>query len=128
MEVLEKVTKIKELKSELSSLKNEMGVDMFDYVISEFRKRGFVDSPKGDGYERNLYSPETGICVRVGSITINSVTIGVFDMVDDGMNWGTAYQKMNGPISFVYIKESFDKFYQKTYTKRVNKLKEILAV
>jgi len=35
MEVLEKVTKIKELKSELNSLKKEMGTDMFDYVMSE---------------------------------------------------------------------------------------------
>jgi hypothetical protein len=129
MKVLEKVTKIKELKSELNSLKKEMGTDMFDYVMSEFRKRGFVESPKGEDDKRGLYSPETGINVRIGNISINSVTIQVTDMVDDGMNWGTAYKYIHtGPVSFVYIKESFDKFYQKTYTNRVNKLKEILAV
>ena len=128
MKVLEKVTKIKELKSELNSLKKEMGTDMFDYVISEFRKRGFVESPKGEDCKRGLYSPETGINVIIGNTSINSVSIGVIDMVDDGMNWGTAYKYMGGPVSFVYIKESFDKFYQKTYTNRVNKLKEILAV
>ena len=129
MKVLEKVTKIKELKSELNSLKKEMGTDMFDYVMSEFRKRGFVDDPRGEDGKRHLYSPETKINIGIGNISANSVTIGVFDMVDDGMKWGTAYKYIHtGPVSFVYIKESFDKFYQKTYTNRVNKLKEILAV
>lgn len=128
MKVLEKVTKMKELKSELNSLKKEMGTDMFDYVMSEFRKRGFVDDPRGEDGKRHLYSPETKITIGIGNISVNSVTIQVTDMVDNGMKWGTAYKYMGGPVSFVYIKESFDKFYNTTFKNRVKKLKEILAV
>ena len=128
MEILEKINRMVELKSEVKTLKNDFQTELFEYVKSEFQKRGFVESPKGKDYERHLYSPETGINVYISGISVYSVSICVIDMVDNGMNWGTAYKYMGGPVSFVYTKETFDKFYQKTYTNRVNKLKEILAV
>lgn len=134
MKVLEKVTKMKELKSELNFLKKEMGTDMFDYVMSEFRKRGFVDDPRGENYKRSLYSPETGINIHIGNISANSVSVNVTDMVDGGMKWGTAYSKLiditntGTTVSFVYIKDSFEKFYNTTLKNRVKRLNELLAV
>lgn len=128
MEILEKIDRMVELKSEVKTLKNDFQTELFEYVINEFRKKGFITDPRGEQYKRGLYCPKTKINIHVGNITTNSVSISIRDMVDDGMKWGTAYQYMGGSVSFVYTKESFDKFYQKTYTKHVNKLKEILAV
>jgi hypothetical protein len=129
MSVLLKVDRLKELKGEVKSLTKEMQTDMFEYVLQEFRKRGFVSDPRNDGRERSLYCPDDKINIHIGNITQNSVSISVIDMVNDGMNWGTAYNKIhNGnTILFNYLKVDFDKFYDKVYKKRANLLNEILA-
>lgn len=136
MELLDRVNKIERLNSELKSFKKEMSTDMFDYVMSEFRKRGFVTDPRtdprGEHFKRSLYSPENGITIHIGNITANSVYVNVTDMVDGGMKWGTAFYKLCDIIStgttikFVYVKQSFEKFYNTTFTNRVNKLKKLL--
>jgi hypothetical protein len=129
MSVLLKVDRLKELKGEVKSLTKEMQTDMFEYVLQEFRKRGFVSDPRKDGRERSLYSPVDKVSIHIGNITQNSVSISVIDMINDGMNWGTAYNKIhNGnTILFNYLKVDFDKFYDKVYKKRANLLNEILA-
>jgi hypothetical protein len=129
MDLLVKVDRLKELKGEVKSLTKEMQTDMFEYVLQEFRKRGFVTDPRNDGRERSLYSPVDKVSIHIGNITQNSVSISVTDMVNDGMNWGTAYNKVhNGTaILFNYLKVDFDKFYNRVYQKRVNLLNEILA-
>lgn len=123
------VEKVKELSGELKNLKKEFKVDMFEYVQQEFRKRGFVSNPRGKGFERSLYNPETNINVHIANITNNSVIINVIDVVNDGMNWGKAYHKLpNGTdIRFNFLKQDFDKFYDTTYINRVNKLNELLV-
>ena len=52
----------------------------------------------------------------------------VTDMVDDGMNWGSAYNELkNGcDIRFNYLKQDFEKFYNTTFKNRVKKLEDIL--
>ena len=129
MSVLLKVDRLKELKGEVKSLTKEMQTDMFEYVLQEFRKRGFVSDPRKDGRERSLYSPVDKVSIHIGNITQNSVSISVIDMINDGMNWGTAYNKIhNGnTILFNYLKVDFDKFYDKVYKKRANLLNEILV-
>ena len=123
------VEKVKELSGELKNLKKEFKVDMFEYVQQEFRKRGFVSNPRGKGFERSLYNPETNINVHIANITNNSVIINVIDVVNDGMNWGKAYHKLpNGTdIRFNFLKQDFNKFYDTTYINRVNKLNELLV-
>jgi hypothetical protein len=57
----------------------------------------------------------------------------VWDMVDGGVKWGEAnYELVNKvttgtEIRFNFRDRTFQKFYDTTYTNRVNKLKEILA-
>jgi hypothetical protein len=50
-------------------------------------------------------------------------------MVDDGMTWGKGYHKLtNGTnIKFNFRDKTFERFYNTTYTNRVNKLKKLLA-
>jgi hypothetical protein len=131
MDLLVKVDRLKELKGEVKSLTKEMQTDMFEYLLQEFRKRGFVTDPRNDGRERSLYNAVDKVSVHIGNIRQNSVSISVSDMVNDGMNWGSAYNKIyfqNGKtILFNYLKVDFDKFYDKVYKKRVNLLNKILA-
>jgi hypothetical protein len=131
MELLVKVDRLKELKREVKSLTKEMQTDMFGYVLQEFRKRGFVTDPRNDGRERSLYNPVDKVSIHIGNITQNSVSISVSDMINDGMNWGSAYNKIyfqsGKTILFNYLKVDFDKFYDKVYQKRANLLNEILA-
>jgi hypothetical protein len=129
MELLAKVDRLKELKGEVKSLTKEMQTDMFEYVLQEFRKRGFVTDPRNDGRKRSLYNPIDKVSIHIGNITQNSVSISVTDMINDGMNWGTAYNKIHTgtAILFNYLKVDFDKFYDKVYKKRANLLNEILA-
>lgn len=105
---------------------------MFEYVKEEFKKKGFITDPRGEEYLRSLYSPKIGITIHIGNITANSVYVNVTDMVDGGMRWGTAYSKLCDIIStgttirFVYVKQPFEKFYNTTFTNRVNKLNRLL--
>jgi hypothetical protein len=129
MELLVKVDRLKELKGEVKSLTKEMQTDMFGYVLQEFRKRGFVTDPRNDGRERSLYNPVDKVSIHIGNITQNSVSISVTDMINDGMNWGTAFYEIHSgkTLLFNYTKVDFDKFYNKVYKKRVNVLNEILS-
>jgi len=104
-------------------------VEIFENTQNEFRKRGFVTDPRGEAYGRSLYDPKTKISVHIGNVGTVTAGIGVIDMVNDGMNWGTAYHKLtNGTeIRFNYLKNNFEKFYNTTFKNRVKKLEELLA-
>ncbi len=67
--------------------------------------------------------------VRIGNIGTSYISISVIDMVNNGMNWGSAYNKIPGgtQIRFNYLKNDFEGFYNTTFTNRVKKLEEILA-
>jgi len=129
MTMTEKITKLQELNKEIGSIKNNFKTDMFNFIIGEFEKRGFVTDPRGKGFERGLYNPELKVSIHVGNISNMSVGISVIDMVNNGMNWGTAYNSLtNGTeIRFNYLKNDFEKFYNTTFKNRVKKLEEILA-
>lgn len=130
MKLLEKVTKMKELKSELYKLKKSFDSEMLDYLVQEFRSRGFVSDPRGYMYEGSLYDPNTKVSIHIGHIGVSSIGISVIDMVNDGMNWGSAYHKIPGgtQIKFNYLKDDFEKFFNTTFKNRVKKLNEYLAV
>jgi hypothetical protein len=53
----------------------------------------------------------------------------VFDMVDDGMNWGSSYKKISSgvEIKFKFNEKSFEDFYCVTFQNRVKKLNKLLA-
>jgi hypothetical protein len=102
-------------------------VEIFEMIMSEFRNRGFVTDPR-EPQGRNLYNPETKIKIHVGNIGSVSARIGVYDMIDDGMNWGKAHHILGvgTDIRFNFKDKTFDEFFKVTYTNRVNKLNKIL--
>ena len=104
-------------------------VEIFENMQNEFRKRGFVTDPRGDAYGRSLYDPNTKFSVHIGNVGTVTAGICVIDMVNDGMNWGTAYKKLsNGcEIRFDFKRKTFYEFYNTTYTNRVRKMKKDLA-
>ena len=124
MNVIEKVERVKVLKSEIRTIRKDLQIDMFDYVNQEFRKLGFINDPRGEMYNRSLYNPELKISIRIGIITENSASINIFDMVDGGMNFGMGYTKIKGGslVRFNYNKNTFGKFYNGIFTKRVKSM------
>ena len=104
-------------------------VEIFENVHQEFKKRGFVTDPRGEAYGRCLYNPETNVSIHVGNIGKSSAGISVFDMSNNGMNWGEAYKKLkNGVmVRFNFNTKTFDKFYNTTYQNRVKKLNVVLV-
>jgi len=127
MNVIEKVERVKVLKGEIKSIRADFQTEMFDYIHQEFRKLGFVTDPRGEAYERGLYNPELKISIWVQNITVNSAGINVYDMVNDGMDYGKKYNKIVAGLRFNYSKVSFEKFYNTTFKNRVKKLEEVLA-
>ena len=88
MNVVEKVERVKVLKNEIKSIRVDFQTEMFDYIHQEFRKLGFITDPRGNEYERGLYNPELKISIWVQNISENGAGINVYDMINDGMNWG----------------------------------------
>jgi hypothetical protein len=125
----EKIAKLQELNKEINSIKLSFKTDMFNFIIGEFKKRGFVTDPRGKGFERSLYNPELKVSIHIGNISNMSAGISVIDMVNDGMNWGNAYRKLsNGTeIRFNFLKYNFEEFYNTTFKNRVKKLDNILV-
>jgi hypothetical protein len=105
-------------------------VEMFEYVQEELKKRGFVADPRGEAYGRSLYNPETKVSAHIGNIGKSSVGIKVIDMINGGMNWGTAYNKLQinsgTQIRFNFKTKNFETFFNTTFTNRVNKLNRLL--
>jgi hypothetical protein len=106
-------------------------VEMINSLQNEFRKKGFIEDPRGINYSRSLYNPETKISVHIRGVLKSYVSINVFDMVNDGMNWGTAYNKISKisgvEIKFKFKEKSFEDFYSVTFQNRVKKLNKFLA-
>jgi hypothetical protein len=104
-------------------------VEMINSLQNEFRKKGFIEDPRGIDYSRSLYNPETKISVYISGVLKSYVSINVVDMVDDGMNWGAAYKKISSgtEIKFKFKEKSFEYFYNVTFQNRVKKLKKLLA-
>jgi hypothetical protein len=104
-------------------------VEMINSLQNEFRKKGFIEDPRGIKYSRSLYNPETKISVHIRGVLKSYVSINVFDMVNDGMNWGTAYNKISSgvEIKFKFKEKSFEDFYSVTFQNRVKKLNKLLA-
>jgi hypothetical protein len=124
MRITEKIERVKVLKSEIKTIRKDFQTEMFDFIHQEFRKLGFITDPRGEMYNRSLYNPKLKITIHVGKITENSATISVYDMINDGMNWGPAYSKIYYPasISFTYVKKTFDQFYKGIFLNRVGLL------
>jgi hypothetical protein len=103
-------------------------------VINEFKTYGFIDSPKEPNNKYFLYKPskdygkeQEGILIHINSITDKNVYISVYDMIDNGINFGQKYHKfantINGTtIKWDYTKRSFGRFYMTTYINRIQKL------
>ena len=129
MNLVEKVERVKVLENEIKSIKVNFQTEMFDYIHQEFRKLGFVTDPRGKHFERSLYNPKLKVSIHVGNITNVSAGVNVVDMINEGINWGTAYHKLtNGTeIRFNYLKNDFEKFYNTTFKNRVKKLEELLV-
>jgi hypothetical protein len=127
MNVVEKVERVKVLKNEIKSIRVDFQTEMFDYIHQEFRKLGFITDPRGNEYERGLYNPELKISIWVQNISENGAGINVYDMINDGMNWGDKVSKVGGHTRFNYIKTSFDKYYGTTFKKQVKKLGKSLV-
>ena len=111
------------MNTEIKSIRESFKIEMFNYIVEEFKKRGFVADPR-NGYIWGLYNPELKISIHVGSITKVSFGISIYDMVNDGMTWGNGYKKLsNGTeIRFYHLKKDFEKFYNTTFKNRVKKL------
>jgi len=124
MKVVEKVERVKVLKNEIKTIRKDFQTEMFDYIHQEFSKLGFITDPRGEHYSRSLYNPSLKISIHVGNITENSASINVYDMINDGMNWGSKYQKIHtgSIVSFNYIKKTFDQFYNGPFVKMVSLL------
>lgn len=128
MTTTDKIAKVQGLNNEIKSIQSGLKPEMETFILDEFKKRGFVIDPRGESYGRGLYNPELKISIWVGNVTNLSVAMLVTDMVDDGMNWGSAYNELkNGcDIRFNYLKQDFEKFYNTTFKNRVKKLEDIL--
>ena len=128
MTTTDKIAKVQGLNNEIKSIQSSLKPEMETFILDEFKKRGFVIDPRGESYGRGLYNPELKISIWVGNVTNLSVAMLVTDMVDDGMNWGSAYNELkNGcDIRFNYLKQDFEKFYNTTFKNRVKKLEDIL--
>lgn len=129
MTTTDKIAKVQGLNNEIKSIQSGLKPEMETFILDEFKKRGFVIDPRGESYGRGLYNPELKISIWVGNVTNLSVAMLVTDMVDDGMNWGSAYNELkNGcDIRFNYLKQDFEKFYNTTFKNRVKKLEELLV-
>ena len=101
-------------------------VEMIKSLQDEFRKKGFIEDPRGEQYNRSLYNPETKISVHISGVRKSYVGINVYDMVDNGMNWGSSYKKISSgaEIKFKFKDKSFEDFYRVTFQNRVKKLKK----
>ena len=127
MTTTDKIDKVQGLNNEIKSIQSGLKPEMVTFILDEFKKRGFVIDPRGELYERSLYNPELKVSIFVGNVTNLSVAILVTDMVNDGMNWGVAYNQLNGSvIRFNYLKQDFEKFHNTTFKNRVKKLEDIL--
>jgi hypothetical protein len=127
MTTTDRITKVKTLNYEIKSIQSGLKSEMVNFILDEFKQRGFVNDPRGEFYGRGLYNPELKASIWVGGVTDLSVSILVTDMVNDGMNWGVAYKQLNGcDIRFNYLKQDFERFYNTTFKNRVKKLDDIL--
>jgi hypothetical protein len=101
-------------------------VEMIKSLQDEFRKKGFIEDPRGEHYKRSLYNPELKISVYISGVRKSYVGVDVYDMVNDGMNWGTEYNKISSgaEIKFKFKDKSFEDFYRVTFQNRVKKLKK----
>jgi hypothetical protein len=102
--------------------------ERYQYIRGQFIQRGFINDPRGEGFERSLYNPELNIIVHICNISRLSVGIHVCDMSENGMTWGKAFYELPQGIEIRYNfeKRSFDSFYNVTFKNRVKKLNEIL--
>ena len=121
--VQDKIERIKEIKNEIKGIKKDLKVDMFDFVMGELKERGFIIDPRGAGYERSLYNPETKFSVRIGGITELSVSMNIHLMDKDGMEYHSRSSELStGAILFNFTKKSFDKFFNGPLTNYIKKI------
>jgi hypothetical protein len=114
MKLQKKIGRLNTLKKEISVIRKDLQTEMFDFVMDQFRNKGFIDSKVNGGEDyRSLYHPKTKVNIRVGNISTNSVSIMVIPMSNKGLNWGDTYKVQN--LSFKYPTQTFEKFYGKSY-------------
>jgi len=102
--------------------------ERYQYIRGQFIQRGFVNDPRGEGFERSLYNPELNVSVHICGVSRLSTAIHVCDMSENGMTWGKAFYELPQGIEIRYNfeKKSFDSFYNVTFKNRVKKLNSIL--
>jgi|LakMenEpi03Aug12_release.lakeMendotaPanAssembly.Ray.scaffolds.fasta_scaffold276800_2 hypothetical protein len=112
-------------KIEMMIPKNEM----VDNILDELRNiHGYVSNPREVDNKQSLYSPLHQVIVTLHKVTKSNVIFSVYDVVDNGMNWGKGYTKFAGTsmgtqIKFDYTKRSFGRFVCTTLINRISKLK-----
>ena len=103
--------------------------EMVDNIIDELRNiYGYVSNPREVDNKKSLYSPRQQVIVNIHKVTKTNVILSVYDVVDNGMNWGKGYTKFAGTstgtqIKFDYTKRSFGRFVCTTLLNRIGKLK-----
>ena len=131
MGILEKVIKIGQLKTEGRKLQKEIGDELFNFVMEEFKILGFIEDPRQIQKRRGLYNPELGISIWVGNITSKNVKIGLNKMTNNGLDYdrevisrmGQFYFVNGNEINWSYTKDTFDTFISDVFTKRVEVIK-----
>jgi hypothetical protein len=103
--------------------------EMVDNILDELRNiYGYVSNPREVNNRQSLYSPLHQVIVTLHKVTKSNVIFSVYDVVDNGMNWGKGYTKFVGTstgtqIKFDYTKRSFGRFVCTTLINRISKLK-----
>ena len=127
MEILEKVIKVGQLKTEGRKLQKEIGDELFNFVMEEFKVLGFIEDPRQIQRRRGLYNPELGISIWIGNITSKNVKIGLYKMTNNGLDYDReviSRMGLNGnEINWSYTKDTFDTFISDVFTKRVEVIK-----
>jgi hypothetical protein len=103
---------------------------MMKNVIDELKNvYGYVNNPRQPDLTNSLYHPTQEVLAIVQSVTDKNVIINVYDVVDNGMNWGMGYHKYAGKMTnpalkFEYNKVTLEKFMSVKMKNRISKLKQ----
>lgn len=119
--ISDKIQKMSQLKTELNDFKNEFKIEMGQYIKEELNKRGFIDDPRGYYNGVSFYNPDTKMTFHICHIGELSVSITIYKMINDGMNFHS--QNYNfGPLNFNFHKKTFDQFFNTDFSKRIKKM------
>lgn len=125
MTTLNKITRITELKKEMKTLKKGLKEEMIDFVIQNFKNKGFINDPRKGYSEISLYNPTLKVSIRVVGLNEVSVSINAHLMKNEGMNWDDR-QKIHSEVNWNFTKKTFDKYYDTTFKAKVERIKKFI--